>query len=258
MFADDFSATGIKENSILNTIDSFHVTSNFAVDVMHDIFEGVCHYDMCHIINKLIEAQYFDLSKLNDRKKSFNFGEIEIGNVSPEITKSNLDNFHLKMTAREMMSFVHLFQLMVGDLVPNDDEIWLFLLHLLEIIDILHFSDISRDLAERLRFLIKRHHMDYVRLFNDTLKPKHHLMLHYYSVILKSGPPRNYWCFRYEAKHKEFKAYARAITSRKNVCVSLAKKFQLKLANSLVQPPVTESFALQLCHQKFTSHITMI
>lgn len=256
--ADDFSSTGIKENSILNSIDSFHVTSNFAVDVMHDIFEGVCHYDMCHIIMKLIESQYFDLNKLNDRKKSFNYGEIEIGNISPAITKSNLDNFHLKMTAREMMSFVHLFPLMIGDYVPDDDEVWLFLLNLLEIIDILLFFEISRDLAERLRFLIKRHHMDYLRLFNDTLKPKHHLMLHYYSVILNSGPPRNFWCFRYEAKHKEFKAYARAITSRKNICVSLAKKFQLKFAHSLLQPPVSQPFAVQQFHQKFTSHEGLI
>lgn len=85
-------------------------------------------------------------------------------------------------------------------------------------------SDIFRDQTERLKHLIKRHHEEYIHLFNDTLKPKHHLMLHYYSIILKSGPLRNFWCFKYEAKHKEFKTYARAITSRKNICVSLENK----------------------------------
>lgn len=211
----DVSLTGIKENSVLNNINSFHVTNNLAVDVMPDIFEGVCHYDMCHIISKLIDMNYFDLKKLNDSKKSFYYGEIEIGNISPPITANNLQSFHLKMTAREMMSFVHLFPMMVGDLVPQDDDVWLFFLNLLEIIEILLFSEISRDLAEHLKFLIKRQHTDYIHYFKDNLKPKHHLMLHYYSVILQSGPPRNFWCFRYEAKHKEFKAYARSITSRK-------------------------------------------
>lgn len=244
----DFSTTGIKENSLFNLIDSFHITTNYAVDVMHDIFEGVCHYNMCHIIQKFIEKKYFDLDQLNYRKLSFNYGEIEIGNISPAITKTNLLGFHLKMTAREMMTFVHLFTLMVGDLVPENDEVWVFLKLFLEIIEILLSFEIPRDLAERLKFLIKRHHTDYVKLFNDTLKPKHHLMVHYYSIILQSDPPRNNWSFRYEATHKDSKSYARVITSRKNICVSLAKKFQLKFAHSLIHPISTKYFKVQQCH----------
>jgi len=74
----------------------------------------------------------------------------------------------------------------------------------------------------------------YVLFFQDNLKPKHHLLTHYSSIFLKSGPPRNCWCFRYEAKHKEFKMYARAITSRKNICLTLANKYQFKLAYFLL------------------------
>lgn len=234
--ANNMSLTGIKELSILNSIHSFHVTTNFAVDIMHDIFEGVCHYDMCHIINHLMNSKYFSLKTLNARKQMFNYGEIEVGNVSPEITEAHLAKFHLKMTAREMMCFMHLFSLMVGDLVPQDDHVWLFFLNLLEIIDILLFFEISNVLAERLRFLIKQHNTDYVRFFNDTLKAKFHIMVHYFDIILQSGPPRYYWSFRFEAKHKEFKAYAHSITSRRNICVSIARKYQLKFANYLIQP----------------------
>jgi len=46
----NFSETGIYKESVMNSINSFYVTKNLCVDVMHDIFEGVCHYDMCHII----------------------------------------------------------------------------------------------------------------------------------------------------------------------------------------------------------------
>lgn len=75
----------------------------------------------------------------------------------------------------------------------------------------------------------------YIRLFNDTLKPKHHLLTHYPTIIRYSGPPRHYWCFRFEGKHKEFKAYARTTSSLKNITLTLAKKFQYKFAYILLQ-----------------------
>lgn len=263
--ANDLSSTGIAENSILNSINSFQVTTNYCVDVMHDIFEGICHYDLCHVIHYLIRQNYFSIETLNVRKQMFNYGEIEIGNFSCEINLTHLNNHHLKMTAREMMTFVHLFPLMVGDLVPQDDEVWIFLLSLIEIIEILLCFEIPRDLAERLQLLIKQHHTDYIRLFYnsktekpDTLKPKHHLMLHYLSVILQSGPPRLFWCFRYEAFHKEFKAYARSITSRKNICVTLAKKYQLKFAHSIMQPPSDSLYTVQECNRSYSQHNELI
>lgn len=187
-------------------------------------------------VTGLIETQYFTIGTLNVRKQMFNYGEIEIGNISPEITVAHLNRFKLNMTAREMMSFIHLFPSMVGDLVPEDDDVWLFFSSLLEIVDILLSFEIPRPLAERLKFLIEEHHKKYVRFFNDTLKPKHHFMLHYFRVILQSGPPRHYWSFPFEAKHKDFKAYTKNVMSRKNICVSLSKKYQLKFANYLIQP----------------------
>jgi len=41
------------------------------------------------------------------------------------------------MSAREIMTFIHFFSLMVVDLVPEGDEVWNFYLTLLKIIDCL-------------------------------------------------------------------------------------------------------------------------
>jgi hypothetical protein len=41
--------------------------------------------------------------------------------------------------------------------------------------------------------------------------------------------------FRFEAKHKELKMYARVTTSRKNITLTLAKKFQFKFAQNLME-----------------------
>lgn len=253
----DMKLTGIKEKSILNSIDTFNVVTNYAIDIMHDFFEGVCHYDICHIITYLIDLKYFSLKQLNTRKQMLNYGEIEINNVSPEITSNDLQRNHLKMTAREMMCFIHFFPLMVGDIVSEKDEVWLFFLNLLDINDILLSFDISRDILDLLKFKIRQHHLDYVRIFNDTLKPKHHLMVHYHSVILYSGPPRNYWCFRFEAKHRQFKMYARATSCRKNVPITLARKFQLKFAYYFMHPEA-DDVTVESSHAIYSAYDELI
>lgn len=239
----NFSETGISKSSILNTISSFHVTENYCIDVMHDIFEGICHYDMCHIIKYYIEtAQLISLSNLNKRKINFNYGPIEVGNISPEITENHLKKFHLKMSAKEMMTFVHFFSIMIGDLISENDEVWNFYLTLIKIIDILISYNFSDSKIMYLEQLISQHNSMYIRLFNDTLKPKHHFLIHYSTIIKNSGPPRHYWCFRHEGKHKEIKMYARGTSSRsrKNITLTLAKKYQYKFAHSLLQPNTQE------------------
>lgn len=244
----NFSETGIYKESVMNSIYSFHVTKNFCVDVMHDIFEGVCHYDMCHIIKYYVNTiKIFSLTTLNNRKKNFNYGPIEVGNISPEITDLNLSKLHLKMSAREMMTFVHFFSLMIGDLVPEGDEVWNFYLMLLKIVDCLLSYEFTNNSIINLKQLITQHNYLYVTLFNDTLKPKHHNLIHYPTVIEHSGPPRHYWCFRFEGKHKELKMYARSTSSRKNITLTLAKKFQFKFAHYLLHLN-TEKIIVNLKH----------
>lgn len=257
---DDFSSTGINKDSVLNQIKLFHVTSNFSVDIMHDIFEGICHYNMCHLIIYFTEkVQIFSLETLNFRKQNFSYCELEQKNLSPQIEKHHLHKFHLKMSARQMMCFVHFFSLIIGDLIPENDEVWQFFLNFLEIIDILLGHQVTQQgTVPHLKTLISKHNSDYVLLFQDSLKPKHHLLTHYPSIILKSGPPRHFWCFRYEAKHKEFKMYARAITSRKNICLTLANRYQLKFAHFLLNQTNSDleldysiKHKIDSCHPEF-------
>lgn len=230
----DPKKTGIKEESVFHCIESFHVTTNFAVDLMHDLFEGVCHYDLCHIINYFTNVKkYFSLARLNLRKQMFDYGPIEIGNKSNEIKSQHIDDSRLKMSASEMICFVSFLSLMIGDLVPRNDEVWIFFLNFLQLIELLLRFQTSNETAARVKSLVREHHLDYCRLFKDTLKPKHHHMLHFDSVMIQSGPPRTHWSFPFEMQHKDHKSYARSITSRKNACVSIAKKFQFEFAHSL-------------------------
>lgn len=90
---------------------------------------------------------------------------------------------------------------MVGDLVPDDDPVWNFIINIIKIVDILlcfESNDISLQL---LKSKINTHNEDFVRLFNDTLKPKFHNLVHYPTILRYSGPLRNFWCFKYESNH---------------------------------------------------------
>lgn len=55
----DVSVTGLKEKSIWNLVDGFHVYTNYCVDAMHDLLEGVCKYDMSFLLHYyIIEKNY--------------------------------------------------------------------------------------------------------------------------------------------------------------------------------------------------------
>lgn len=133
-----------------------------------------------------------------------------------------------------MMTFVQYFPLMIADIIPADDPVWAFVLNLVEIIDIILCFEVNNSCIDVLRSKIMKLNSDYVLLFADTLKPKFHILTHYPEIIRQSGPVRHLWCFKFESKHRQFKIYSHCITSRKNICLTLSKKYELKFAYQLI------------------------
>lgn len=113
----DFKRTGIKEECILNQLPSFNVINCPSVDIMHDLFEGVCHFQLSKIILHFIAQNFFTLDDLNNRKSLFDYGTYEIDNKSVDIKLTHLKNGKLKMSASETLCFTQHFSLMIGDMV---------------------------------------------------------------------------------------------------------------------------------------------
>jgi len=63
---------------------------------MHDIFEGECKYDICHILISLINKGIITLNEINSRKSLFPYGEKEVGNSSVKIEMNRLKTCNLK------------------------------------------------------------------------------------------------------------------------------------------------------------------
>lgn len=226
----DVSQTGIKAECVFNTLPSFHVVNNVSVDIMHDVFEGVCHYDMLHILKYFInDIKLFSIATLNNRMSYFDFG-YETSNKPPLLGVDFYAKPKLSMSASEMLCFVRYFAVIIGDLIPQENEVWKFYLVLRKIIDFITVKNITEAIVLNLEHYIKEHHLMYLSLFKDTLKPKHHHLLHYPELMKSLGPLVNLSSMRFESKHRESKLTAYVTSSRINICKSLAIKHQLKLS----------------------------
>ncbi|XP_058456098.1 uncharacterized protein LOC131433557 isoform X1 [Malaya genurostris] len=217
--------SGIKDYSSFNRLQHYHVGEFTIVDPMHDLYShGICHYDLALVLKYMIETMKISLHTINYRIQMFKYGEIEKRNTFRKITREHIKTSSFKMTAREMMHFLHFFPLIFGDIIPENDKVWKFVLSLIELADLILLPRFNDELLITLQKQISLHHTLYKELFNEKLKPKYHILLHYVSTIRKVGPPRYTWSFRFEAFHQSFKQYCRTITSRRNICLTLCIK----------------------------------
>lgn len=222
---------GIKETCVFNELSNFHCVTNAAFDVMHDLYEGVCRYDMAKIINALIQEKYFSLKLLNSRLQYFNHKcNIDIGNSVPPINEHHLKQGFLVMSSSEMSALVTYFGIVIGDKVLEDDPYWQLYLLVIEIIHIVTSFENNLEELHLLQRLITDHHKLYVELFHEPLKPKFHNLLHYARKIEDFGPLRYLSSIRFEAFHKPLKINARLVTSRINIVFTLSLNLQLKFA----------------------------
>lgn len=85
-----------------------------------------------------------------------------------------------------MWLFGRILPLVVGDLIPDNDERWLAYLRLMEIVDILFCPTVTEDSVEYLASLIGDHHETFVELYpGHNVIPKMHFMVHMPRLILQ-------------------------------------------------------------------------
>ncbi|XP_024886631.1 uncharacterized protein LOC112464072, partial [Temnothorax curvispinosus] len=203
----DVSKTGINEKCIFNCLQNFNLFDNLAFDIMHDIFEGICQYNLSQLLlHYIYEAKLFTLDELNNRLHIFDFGLEDGVNRPPSLKKEKLKRYRLGFSASETIYFVKYFGLLIGDLISENDKYWDLYVSLRAIIDILMARSVTTADIEYLNILITEHLEIYINLFGKTLKVKYHNMLHYHRAIRKFGPLINIWCMRFEANHQKLKA----------------------------------------------------
>src|ERR1700743_3635740 len=91
------------------------------------------------------------------------------------------------MSAKESLNFVHFFSLIIGDLVSQDCPVSKFFLNLQKLLDVCLQSNFREEDLELLHKLTSYHNKQYVKLFNEALKPKARLITHYVTIIRRLG-----------------------------------------------------------------------
>lgn len=145
-----------------------------------------------------LKKKIFSFETFNSRKQMFQYGETEIGNVCPPVKKDHIKKSNFKMSAKEMKTFSHFVLLMIGDLVDPNDPVYKFLIIFNKIIDCVLLPNFDDGLLNQLQLLIKEHNQLYQCLFKDSLKPKHHNLVHYPTIVKNLGPLKCLWSFRFE------------------------------------------------------------
>ena len=85
-----------------------------------------------------------------------------------------------------MWLFGRVLPLIVGDLVPDDDDRWLNYLKMMEVVDLLFCSRISEDNCAYLAALISDQRREFTELYSDaSVLPKMHFMVHMARLVLR-------------------------------------------------------------------------
>lgn len=215
---------GVKEKCIFNIIPNFHVVNNCSVDPMHDLFEGICRYDVAKMLKHFIYKEHlFSLDVLNERIQNFDCMSrkhftirIQLQSIKSELIILTASNAHLASNASHEMKFlVYNLPFIVGDLILENNIVWKLYLILRKIICIVMLPLITKDTIDILKHVITEYLRNYLRLF-DTFKCKHHILVHYPLIMNKYGSLKILSCIRFEAKHKPVKLDAKNMNSRKN------------------------------------------
>lgn len=72
--ANDYSATGIRRESVFNSLPRYHVTQNLTLDIMHDFLEGILPLELKLVLGEIFTNGEITIDTLNSRIQSFNYG----------------------------------------------------------------------------------------------------------------------------------------------------------------------------------------
>lgn len=221
--------TGVVRECIFHEIPDFHVTVNVIVDVMHDLYEVVCRYDIATILNHFIlKCHYFSLSQFNTLLSGFHYNFNDRQSEPTAMTQIQLTNKRYIMSLAEMMCLMKNLPVIIGHLIPEDSEHWhlIILLHQIVICETEKYCQFQSD--DWLESMISEYLATLQKLFPGHFKINH-LLIHHAKVMRMLGPLWHVGSMIFERKHKPGKVAARVSISRRNTCYTIALKGQLTL-----------------------------
>ena len=145
------------------------------------------------------------------------------------------------MSSSEMFCLVENLNLIIGPLIPEDNEYWEFYLTLKEILTIVSSTSITNLTHNILETTIYEYLTQLKQLFPNHFKPKHHFLVQYPRFMFQFGPLWKFSCLRFESKNQEGKQISKSTSSRVNINRTIAIKHQLFLNLRFMQTTSSNS-----------------
>lgn len=156
-------------------------------------------------------------------------------NKPQDLSITHLKNKCFKTSAAEILTLMRNIIMILGHLVPVDNEHWELLILLQQLVKCVTVKYCQFEIIELLGSLIKDYLSLLQLLFPRSFKPKHHFLVRYGSVMKLLGPLWNVSSMNFERKNKDGKVIARASISRRDISLTIGLKEQLKLNYRLLQ-----------------------
>ncbi|CAG5073511.1 Protein of unknown function [Cotesia congregata] len=192
----------------------------------------------------MYQDDYETNNPLGSHKEGLYYGD-ESRNKPRTLKPNQIKTRFIKMSASESRCFLENIGVLIGDWVPRKNLHWRLVILIKEIFDIVSATVIHKGISYYLTNLIGEYLHLLSILFPGSLKPKHHYMLHYATIMERKGPLWNMNCMRPESKNRDSKITSRITLNRTNISKTLAIKSQLilnhRLRNRLVSNKLYES-----------------
>lgn len=160
----DLENFGVKKECVWSNIGNFHVAVNFSIDMIHDSLEGMCKIEITELLHHYIYIEkIFYEEILNNSIDSFASNRSERKNKPLEIIPSNNKNLVLKFSASEAQCFMRHLDLILGERIPENSDIWVVYIFPNEILNTLSAKAFHIKTPDLLRTLIS----DYVELIQN-------------------------------------------------------------------------------------------
>lgn len=244
---------GILFETQLNKLRSFHFSSSLVADIMHDLFSGIFVYSLIELLKKAIESKKFTLVAFNKAKRDFDYGQRDKAYVIEDITPNHLKHCTIRSHAREIWTLIKYLPAIISKLLNANCPLRKFAGMMSDLLDICLKTSFTEGDLQDMQAKATSFNREFLRLFNTSenrrnLPPKAHYLLHYSRVVRSSGPLKYLWSMRFESKHQECKSYAKVCHSRRNICLSLAKKICYNNAHNLLN---NEDLLINVTETKF-------
>lgn len=139
------SADGVKNECVLNKLSYFHCITGFPPDFLHDILEGIVRWELCLCLKTLIRKKYFTLHYLNTAIQRFPYKFSDKTNSPQKITEKILVCGPIGGNSHENWTLLRLLPLLIGDVVPENNDAWCVILELKDIVELLASSTFSEE-----------------------------------------------------------------------------------------------------------------